>query len=145
MIQNRLPFRWVSIYFVNLALLFASQVDIAYLRAWDQYGLRMPIFATIYFLLSLFFLYGLIEIVRGTKAGIYFSFGLALLGLTPLSITIYFLLKRNIVIHPYNFYVIVQASLFGLSIAHATFVALLARKYTAQNSSAPIFNPKSKI
>jgi hypothetical protein len=133
------------VYLVNASLFFANQINIAYFKVWELYSLPIDfqLFVAVNFLLLLLFIYGLIEVKDGTKAGIYFSLGLALIGVTPLFITYYFLLMKNIGVHPYSFFVMVQALAFGASFTHATMVALIARKRKMTQSQISIVNQKS--
>jgi len=83
------------IYLVNAVLLIDHEVDSAYWKEWDLFGIKGGIQFFLFIHLPAFgaILYGLVEISRGTSAGLIYSLVLAGIGIFALSIHSFFLLR----------------------------------------------------
>jgi hypothetical protein len=84
------------LYLADSVLLINHEIDSAYWKEWDLFGLPGGIagFLSLHFPLLLFILGGLVLISRGSRAGLVFSLVLALGGIFGFLIHTYFL-KRG--------------------------------------------------
>lgn len=81
------------IYLVNAVLLINHEIDSAYWREWELFRLPGGIagFLTIHFPLLFAVLYGLVEVYKGSWAGLMFSLVLSLSGVFAFSIHTFFI------------------------------------------------------
>jgi hypothetical protein len=84
-----------GLYLINTVLLILHEMDSAYWREWDLFGLPGGIgeFLLIHFPLYLAGLYGLVLVSQGSGAGMVFSFVIGAAGLLAFSLHQYFLRK----------------------------------------------------
>ena len=87
----------VSLYLLNGAILLTHEIDSAYWKEWDLFGMGGGIqaFLAINFLMALAVLVGLEQLVQGTRAGHVFSLLLAASGLFAVLVHGYFLLRGH--------------------------------------------------
>jgi hypothetical protein len=83
------------LYLVDSVLLIIHEIDSAYWKEWDLFGLPGGIagFLALHFPLLLFVLGGLVMLSRGSASGLVFSLVVALGGVFAFSIHTYFLKK----------------------------------------------------
>jgi hypothetical protein len=76
------------LYMINAALLSTHEVDSAYWKEWNLFHLpgALPGFLLLHVPLFLFVLWGLDEIVRGRRRGLWFSLILAVSGIFALTV-----------------------------------------------------------
>jgi len=112
--------RLEGLYVVTLALLVVHEIDSAFWREWDLFGLPGGIqpFLVANFALLLPFLYGLVRLSRSPRAGAPFSVALACAGVAAFGIHTYFLLRGRPEFR-------LPASLAVLGVTLATSVGLL--------------------
>ncbi len=84
----------IHLYLLNFALLFTHEIDSAYWKEWDLFGLPGGIqaFLILNFMLLVVALYGFRELVRNTPAGRVFSLLVAAAGVFAFCIHTYFIL-----------------------------------------------------
>jgi hypothetical protein len=84
----------VNLYMLNLALLITHEIDSAFWKEWDLFGLPGDIqgFLVINFILVLIGLIGLKQILSGKRNGRVFAFLLACAGIFAFIIHMYFIL-----------------------------------------------------
>lgn len=85
--------RWLFI--VNLALAAAHQAEAAHWGEWGLLGISMghQLFVVLTFLVFVFFLHGLVEVIREKRAGLWYSGVLAGGGLVTTGCHAYFLAR----------------------------------------------------
>jgi hypothetical protein len=83
----------VSLYLLNGSILLTHEIDSAYWKEWQLFGLGGGIqaFLGINFLMALAILVGLDQLVKGKRAGHVFSFVLAASGILAFALHTYFL------------------------------------------------------
>lgn len=117
--------RWL--YVVNLALAAAHQVEAAHWGEWGLLGVPVGVqgFAVLTFLVFLFFLYGLIELTREERAGLWYSGVLAGGGLLTTACHVYFLARGDgAFTHPVALLVLAGVGAVSLAQAVVTVRAL---------------------
>ncbi len=84
----------VNLYLLNCALLFSHEIDSAFWREWDLFGIPggIQVFLLLNFLLLLVALFGFRQVLQGARSGRWFSLLLAAGGLFAFSIHSYFIL-----------------------------------------------------
>jgi len=90
--------RWtIVLYLLNFSLLFTHEIDSAFWREWELFGLPggIQVFLLLNFLLLLLALYGFRRLLQGAKSGYGFSLVLAGAGLFAFFIHSYFILKGH--------------------------------------------------
>ncbi len=87
----------IGLYLLNGAILLTHEIDSAYWKEWDLFGLGGGIqaFLAINFLMALAMLVGLEQLVRGTRAGHVFSLLLAASGILAVLVHGYFLVRGH--------------------------------------------------
>ncbi len=87
----------IHLYLLNFALLFTHEIDSAYWKEWDLFGLPGGIqaFLILNFMLLVVALYGFRELVRNTPAGRVFSLLVAAAGVFAFCIHTYFILTGH--------------------------------------------------
>ena len=87
----------VSLYLLNGALLLTHEIDSAYWKEWDLFGVGggLQAFLVINFVMALAVLVGLEQLVAGTRAGHVFSLVLAGSGIFAFLVHGYFLLRGH--------------------------------------------------
>ncbi|MFO7893830.1 MAG: DUF6713 family protein [Longimicrobiales bacterium] len=87
--------RWL--YVVNLALAAAHQVEATHWGEWGLLGIPVGVqgFVVLTFLIFLFFLHGLVQLVRENRAGLWYSGVLAGGGLLSTACHVYFLARGD--------------------------------------------------
>lgn len=87
--------RWL--YVLNLALAAAHQVEAVHVGEWGLLGLPIGVqgFVVLTFLVFFFFLHGLVQLVRGKRAGLWYSGVLAGGGLVTTGCHIWFLARGD--------------------------------------------------
>jgi hypothetical protein len=87
---------WV--YLVNAVLLINHEIDSAYWKEWQLFGLPGGIsgFLIIHFPVLFLFLYGLVLVYQRTSAGLIISLVLSLAGLFAFSIHTYFIRRGRV-------------------------------------------------
>ena len=105
------------IYLINAVLLINHEIDSAYWREWDLFGLPGGItgFLLIHFPLLFLVLYGLILVYQLTIAGLILSLVLSLGGVFAFTIHTYFLRKgRNEFTTPISRFVLIVTLIVSL-------------------------------
>jgi len=84
----------IRLYTVNLAILITHEIDSAYWKEWNLFGLPggIQFFLLVNFLLVLFFLYGLDRVIQWTSSARLFSYALSLTGIFAFIIHMIFLM-----------------------------------------------------
>ena len=87
----------VNLYLLNAALLFTHEIDSAFWKEWDLFGLPggIQIFLVLNFLLLLVALYGFQQVVLGTKTARAFSLLLAAAGVFAFGIHTFFIVTGH--------------------------------------------------
>ncbi len=87
---------WI-IYLSNLALLITHEIDSAYWKEWDLFGMSGEIqgFLIVNFILILAGLIGFRNLISGYKSGYYFALVLSGTGVFAFFIHIYFIIKGH--------------------------------------------------
>ncbi len=87
----------MNLYVLNLALLITHEIDSAFWKEWDLFGLPGGIqgFLIVNFLLMLVALFGFRNIVSGKRNGYYFALILAGSGIVAFCIHMYFILTGH--------------------------------------------------
>ncbi len=87
----------LHLYLINFALLFTHEIDSAYWKEWDLFGIPggIQVFLILNFLLLLLALLGFRELVRGARSGPIFSFLVAAAGVFAFCIHTYFILTGH--------------------------------------------------
>jgi len=88
----------VRLYTLNLAILITHEIDSAFWKEWNLFGLPggIQLFLIVNFLLIFLFLFGLEKVIRWTKNARLFSYGLSLVGIFAFVIhTIFFMLDHE--------------------------------------------------
>ena len=87
----------ILLYLLNFSFLFTHEMDSAFWREWELFGLPggIQVFLLLNFLLLLLALYGLSRLLQAAKSGYGFSLLLAGAGLFAFSIHSYFILKGH--------------------------------------------------
>ena len=88
------------IYLTNLVFLISHQIDSAYWKEWEMFGLSGTRGVVVNFFFNLvaisIFMYGLIPVFQGSSAGLAFSLALSVVGLLTFLIHLFFFGKgRN--------------------------------------------------
>ena len=86
---------WVTnLYLLNSALLFSHEIDSAFWKEWDLFGIPggIQVFLFLNFLLLLVALFGFRQVLQGARSGKWFSLLLAGAGIFAFSIHSYFIL-----------------------------------------------------
>ena len=83
-----------NLYLLNCALLFSHEIDAAFWKEWDLFGIPggIQVFLFLNFLLLLVALFGFRQVLQGAKSGKWFSLLLAGAGIFAFSIHSYFIL-----------------------------------------------------
>jgi len=83
------------LYLINAVLLIDHEIDSAYWKEWDLFGLPggIQLFLVLHLPLLAFVLYGLVLVYQQTLAGLIFSLVLSLGGLFAFGIHTYFIRK----------------------------------------------------
>ena len=83
-----------NLYLLNFALLFSHEIDSAFWKEWDLFGIPggIQVFLLLNFLLLLVALFGFRRVLQGAKSGKWFSLLLAGAGIFAFSIHSYFIL-----------------------------------------------------
>ena len=83
----------VNLYLLNAALLFTHQIDSAFWKEWDLFGIPrgIQVFLALNFLLLLVALHGFRQVVSGTKTARAFSLLLAAAGVFAFCIHTFFI------------------------------------------------------
>jgi hypothetical protein len=83
----------VTLYLLNAALLFTHEIDSAFWKEWDLFGIPggIQVFLVLNFLLLLVALHGFQQVVLGTKTARTFSLLLAAAGLFAFGIHTFFI------------------------------------------------------
>ena len=84
----------INIYLLNFALLFTHEIDSAFWREWDLFGIPgdIQVFLVLNFALLLIALYGFWQVVRGARSAFAFSLLLAVAGVFAFCVHGYFIL-----------------------------------------------------
>jgi hypothetical protein len=103
----------INLYLLNLALLFTHEIDSAFWKEWDLFGIPggIQVFLVLNFLLLLVALVGFKRLLRETRSGAVFSLLLAGAGVFAFTIHTYFILAG----HP-EFRLPVSLALLGLTL-----------------------------
>ncbi len=85
------------LYLLNLALLFTHEIDSAYWKEWELFGIPggIQVFLVLNFLLLLVALIGFGELARGTRTGQVLSLLVAAAGVFAFCIHAYFILTGH--------------------------------------------------
>jgi len=83
----------INLYLLNAALLFTHEIDSAFWKEWDLFGIPggIQVFLVLNFLLLLVALYGFQQVVLGTKTARAFSLVLAAVGVFAFGIHTFFI------------------------------------------------------
>lgn len=89
--------RSINLYLLNFALLFTHEIDSAYWKEWELFGIPggIQIFLVLNFLLLLVALTGFRQVLLGEAYGSLFSLLLAASGVLAFSIHSYFILTEH--------------------------------------------------
>ncbi len=84
----------VRLYTLNLAILITHEIDSAFWKEWQLFGLPggIQLFLVLNFLLIFLFLFGLERVIGRTKSARLYSYGLSLAGIFTFVIHIMFLM-----------------------------------------------------
>lgn len=84
-------------YILTTTLLLAHQIDAAYWREWDLFGIPggIQVFVILNVLITFPFLAGLAAVASRTRAGVGFALALALLGIATFAIHVGFALRGH--------------------------------------------------
>lgn len=84
----------VRLYTLNLAILITHEIDSAFWKEWQLFGLPggIQLFLVLNFLLIFLFLFGLERVIGRTKSARLYSYGLSLAGIFAFVIHIMFLM-----------------------------------------------------
>jgi len=87
------PARLDHLYVWTASLLIAHQIDSAYWQEWDLFGVPGGVqgFVLINVPLLVFFLYGLVQVVRAPRVGARFALALSLVGISTFFIHLWFI------------------------------------------------------
>jgi hypothetical protein len=87
----------INLYLLNFALLFSHEIDSAFWREWELFGIPGGIqgFLVVNFLLLLVALFGFKQLLQGARNGYMFSLLLAVSGVFAFSIHSYFILTGH--------------------------------------------------
>jgi len=87
---------WI-IYLINLTLLIAHEIDSAYWKEWDLFGMSGGIqgFLIVNIFIVLAGLIGFRNLISGHKSGYYFALGLAASGIFAFFIHMYFIITGH--------------------------------------------------
>ena len=83
-----------NLYLLNCALLFTHEIDSAFWKEWDLFGIPggIQVFLVLNFLLLLVALFGFRQVLLGARGGQWFSLLLGVAGVFAFSIHSYFIL-----------------------------------------------------
>lgn len=83
------------LYFSNAVLLINHEIDSAYWREWDLFGMKggIALFLALHFPLVAAILYGLAEMQKHAFTGLVFSMALGAAGICAFGIHVYFLAR----------------------------------------------------
>ena len=83
-----------NLYLLNCALLFSHEIDSAFWKEWDLFGIPggIQVFLFLNFLLLLVALFGFRQVLLGTRGGQWFSLLLGAAGVFAFSVHSYFIL-----------------------------------------------------
>ena len=86
-----------NIYLLNFALLFTHEIDSAFWKEWELFGIPggIQVFLLLNFMLLLFALIGFRLVLLGKDYGTFFSLFMAAAGIFAFSIHSYFILKGD--------------------------------------------------
>jgi hypothetical protein len=86
------------LYIWTLTLLVAHQIDSAYWREWDLFGIPggVQVFVLLNVPLALLFLYGLVRVAQAPRRGAPFALGLSLVGVGAFFIHLWFLWQGHL-------------------------------------------------
>jgi hypothetical protein len=95
MMSKKLIFWNTNLYWINLALLMTHEIDSAYWREWDLFGLPGSIqgFLIMNLILIGIALHGFRKILTGEKSGYVFALLLAISGIAAFIVHLWYLLK----------------------------------------------------
>ena len=87
----------INLYLLNFALLFSHEIDSAFWREWELFGIPGGIqgFVIVNFLLLLVTLFGFKQLLQGARSGYMFSLLLAASGVFAFSIHSYFIMTGH--------------------------------------------------
>lgn len=87
----------MNLYLLNFALLFTHEIDSAFWKEWDLFGIPggIQVFLVINFLLLLVALFGFRQLLEGARSGVTFSLLLAGAGVFAFCIHSYFILTGH--------------------------------------------------
>jgi len=117
------------LYFVNSVLLINHEIDSAYWKEWDLFGLPGGIagFLIIHFPLLFIVLYGLILVFQHTFAGLIFSLILCFFGIFAFAIHMFFIRKgREEFNTPISLFILVATFVVSLIQVVVTIFLLVA-------------------
>ncbi len=85
----------VNLYLLNMALLFTHEIESAYWKEWDMFGIPggLPVFLVLNFLLLVLAIFGFGQLLQEKKSGVYFSLLLSAAGIFAFCIHTYFILQ----------------------------------------------------
>jgi hypothetical protein len=85
------------LYILTTTLLLAHQIDSAYWREWNLFGIPggIQVFVLLNVLITLPFLAGLAAVARRARAGVGFALALALVGIATFSIHVWLALRGH--------------------------------------------------
>jgi hypothetical protein len=117
----------VNLYLLNTALLFTHEIDSAFWKEWDLFGIPggIQVFLILNFLLLLVVLYGFQQVILKTKTARAFSLSLATVGVFAFGIHTFFIATG----HP-EFTLPVSLAILG-----ATLIVSLAQGFFALRAS----------
>ncbi len=121
-----------KLYLMNLSLLTAHQIDSAYWREWELFGLPggIQLFVGLNLVLIALFLFGFQKAITGTRTGLLYSLILALCGVFAFVFHGYYLLAGNEkFLEPVSMGVIGVG--FGVSLVQG---AVVSRRLTSSES-----------
>ncbi|MBI5649240.1 MAG: hypothetical protein HZC40_02150 [Chloroflexi bacterium] len=87
------PTRRINLYLLNFALLFTHEIDSAFWKEWELFGIpgEIQVFLVLNFLLLLVALYGFKQVILGAPRAFAFSILLAASGVFAFCIHAYFI------------------------------------------------------
>jgi len=108
----------IWLYLVNALLLINHEIDSAFWKEWNLFGMKggMNGFLVFNFVAIFIFLYGFLEVAKGSFIGIIFSFILALTGIFTFGIHSYFLAKgRGEFKVPFSIFILISTLVVSIA------------------------------
>jgi len=101
------------LYVWTTTLLLAHQIDSAYWREWNLFGIPggVQVFVLLNLPLVLLFLFGLVQVVRAPRVGARFALALALVGFTTFFIHLWFVWRGHSEFEVFTSWAILSATL----------------------------------